>query len=246
MGAGPAFTLFISDLHLTDARPDLTDLLLRFLEQSAPQAEALYVLGDLFEFWLGDDTLDEPLNASVVRALRRLSDGGTRLAFMQGNRDFLAGTGFAAAVGATLLPDPTLVDLYGVPTLLLHGDTLCTDDVAYQAFRRQVRNPMVQQQFLSLPLAARRQQVGQVRAQSEEQKQVKAMEIMDVTSTAVDDAIRAAGFPPRLIHGHTHRPARHEHRVDGHRCERWVLADWNTHGEALRVDASGIARLPIT
>ncbi len=241
-GAAP-HALFISDLHLSASRPGITDLLLRFLQQTAAPAQSLYILGDLFEFWLGDDTLDEPLNRTVIDALSRLAGAGTSVRFMHGNRDFLVGTGFAAATQAEILADPSVLDLYGVRTLLMHGDTMCTDDRAYQAFRAHVRNPEVQRQFLCLPVAARRQQVGQVRAESDEQKQEKSAEIMDVTPAAVDDALRLAEYPPRLIHGHTHRPARHEHVVDGRRCERWVLADWYEGGEYLRVDGVGVSRI---
>lgn len=236
--------LFISDLHLTEARPGITQLFMRFLAEIAPAAQTLFILGDLFEFWIGDDALADPLNAEVIAGLSKVAAGGTTLKFMHGNRDFLAGQGFAAAAQVELLADPTLLDLHGTPTLLMHGDTMCTDDKAYQAFRAHVRNPEVQRQFLALPIPARQHQVGQVRAQSDQQKQDKPPEIMDVTPSAVDAALRAANYPPRLIHGHTHRPARHEHVVDGHRCERWVLADWYEKGEYLCVDASGVTRVP--
>jgi len=243
VSAGSHHALFISDLHLSETRPHISQLFLRFVDEVAPAARTLFILGDLFEFWIGDDTLDEPLNAEVIAGLKRLAKRGTQSRFMHGNRDFLVGPAFAAAADVDLLPDPTLLDLYGTPTLLMHGDTLCTDDKAYQAFRAHVRNPEVQRQFLALPVPARRQQVGQVRAQADQRKQDKPPEIMDVTPAAVDDAVRAAGYAPRLIHGHTHRPARHEHAVDGHRCERWVLADWYERGEYLRVDAAGATRV---
>lgn len=244
-GDGQACSLFISDLHLTEERPEITALFLRFVEETASAAPELYILGDLFDFWVGDDTLDEPLNHEVATALHSLVDSGSRVFFMHGNRDFLAATGFASATGARLLSDPIVIDLYGVRTLLVHGDTLCTDDHEYQRFRAHVHDPAVQRQFLSLPVPARRLQVGQTRARSEEQKQLKAAEIMDVAAAAVDAALRAADYPPRLIHGHTHRPARHELVVDGHLCERWVLADWYHRGEYLRVDAGGVTRHPL-
>jgi UDP-2,3-diacylglucosamine hydrolase len=243
VSAGAPHALFVSDLHLSDTRPGVTRLCLRFLAEVAPRAETLFVLGDLFEFWVGDDTIEEPLNREVTGAMRRVAEGGTALHFMHGNRDFLAGNGFAAAAGAALLADPTTVDLYGTRTLLMHGDTMCTDDQAYQAFRVHVRNPDVQRRFLALPVDGRRAQVGQARSRSEQQKQEKSADIMDVTPSAVDAALRAAGYPPRLIHGHTHRPGRHEHVVDGHECERWVLADWHERGEYLRVDDSGVKRV---
>jgi UDP-2,3-diacylglucosamine hydrolase len=240
-----AFTLFVSDLHLSPAQPVLTDRFVRFCRDSARPASALYVLGDLFDFWVGDDTLEEPLHREVCGALKSVADAGVAVRFMAGNRDFLVGADFAAAAGATLIEDPTIVNLHGTPTLLMHGDSLCTDDHAYMAFRAQVRNPKVQAQFLSLPVAARWQQVGATRDASEREKQVKTMDIMDVAPAAVEDILRASGYP-RLIHGHTHRPARHEHVVDGHRCERWVIADWRADlAEALRVDARGVTRLPL-
>lgn len=240
-----AFTLFVSDLHLAPAQPDLTKRFVRFCSDLAPSASALYVLGDLFDFWVGDDTLEEPMHREVCDALRFVADAGVALYFMAGNRDFLVGSGFASASGATLIEDPTVVDLHGTPTLLMHGDTLCTDDNAYMAFRAQVRNPKVQAQFLSLPVAMRWQQVGATRDASEREKQVKSMDIMDVAPDAVANVFRTHGYP-RLIHGHTHRPAVHEHVVDGHRCERWVIADWRADlCEALSVDARGVTRLPM-
>ena len=239
------FSLLVSDLHLAPERPELTRRFVRFCHEVAPSASALYVLGDLFDFWLGDDTLDEPFNRNVCDALAAVSAAGTPVKFMVGNRDFLAGGESARASGATVIPDPTLLDLHGTRTLLMHGDSLCTDDHAYQAFRAQVRNPRVQQQFLSLSVAMRRQQVGATRDASEREKQAKAMDIMDVSNDAVVDAFRAHGYP-RLIHGHTHRPAVHEQTIDGHRCERWVIADWRDDlAEALRVDAAGVSRVAL-
>lgn len=238
-------SLFISDLHLAEERPAMTSLFLRFLAGTASTAAEIFILGDLFEFWVGDDTLDEPLNRDVADALSRLARAGTRVSFMHGNRDFLAGDRFFAATGSRSLVDPTVISLHGVRTLLMHGDTLCTDDHDYQRFRAYVHDPEVQRQFLALPLAARRQQVGQTRARSEQLKQLKSAEIMDVAEAAVMAALRSAGYPPRLVHGHTHRPARHELVVDGHQCERWVLADWYRQGEYLRIDADGVTRHPL-
>lgn len=238
--------LFISDLHLSGERPEITDRFLRFCATVTPPCATLYILGDLFEFWVGDDTVEEPLNRVVCGALRAVTDSGVNVDFMQGNRDFLAGTGFCAAANARVLPDPSVVDLWGTPTLLLHGDTLCTDDHAYQAFRRQVRNPEVQRQFLSLPVPARQAQVGQTRAASEREKQVKADDIMDVAPGTVEDAFREHGCA-RMIHGHTHRPALHETLVDGLPRERWVLSDWTPRrSDALCVSADGVFRLRIT
>lgn len=238
-------TLLVSDLHLAPTQPVLTDRFLRFCRETAPSASALYVLGDLFDFWVGDDTVHLPLHREVCDALRSVADAGVPVHFMAGNRDFLAGTGFAAASGATLIEDPTVIDLHGTPTLLMHGDSLCTDDHAYMAFRAHVRDSKVQAQFLSLPVAIRWQQVGATRDASEHEKRGKTIDIMDVAPEAVAAALRANHYP-RLIHGHTHRPAVHEHVVDGHRCERWVMADWRSDlAEALRVDAHGVTRLPL-
>jgi len=231
-------TLFISDLHLCAERPHINQQFFDFVERTASQAAALYILGDLFEYWAGDDDLADPLNGRVAEALRSLGAKGTTVSFMHGNRDLLIGREFAQRCGATLIPDPTLLDLDGTRTLLMHGDTLCTDDIDYQKFRAHARNPGYQAQFLAQPLAARREQILGLRAQSERSKQDKSNEIMDVTQSAVVEALRSHGYP-RLIHGHTHRPARHAHTVDGHVCERWVLNDWYQRGGYLRCDASG-------
>jgi UDP-2,3-diacylglucosamine hydrolase len=237
-------TLFISDLHLSPDTPDATAALLRFLRETAPAADALYVLGDLFEYWIGDEGLAQPFAQEVARAFRALVQGGVPVYFMHGNRDFLVGERFAVASDIKLLTDPAVVDLYGTPTLLMHGDTLCIDDVEYQKFRAMVRNAAWQQAFLAKPLDERVRMAREVRGKSEQAKQVKGMAIMDVAPTAVDDAFRAHNYA-RLIHGHTHRPARHEHKVDGHGCERWVLADWYDHGSYLMCDASGCRSQPL-
>ena len=231
-----AHSLFISDLHLCDSRPAISRLFFDFLHNTAIHADALYILGDLFEYWLGDDTLDAPLNQQVCVALRQLADSGVAVYFMHGNRDFLIAAQFADACHASLLPDPTLIDVYGTPTLLMHGDTLCTDDVSYLAFRAQVRDADWQNQFLAQPLAARISLAQQARAQSESAKQGKTTEIMDVNDDAVRAALRQHQYP-RLIHGHTHRPALHNIGIDGHHCQRWVLPDWYENGGYLRCDA---------
>jgi UDP-2,3-diacylglucosamine hydrolase len=237
-------TLFISDLHLGPGTAQANAALLRFLRETAPGADALYVLGDLFESWIGDDALDQPFEGGLARAFRTLSDSGVPVYFMRGNRDFLVGARFARECGMTILEDPALVDLYGTPTLLMHGDTLCTDDVEYQRFRRKVRNPLVQRLFLALPFALRGWVARSLRGKSALAKQGKAMSIMDVAPEEVRAVLRRHGRP-RLIHGHTHRPARHEHIVDGATCERWVLADWYEHGSYLRCDASGCSPQPL-
>lgn len=235
--------IFVSDLHLCPSRPEINRTFFEFLRGPAAHAQSLYILGDLFEYWAGDDD-DDGFNASVLCALRELSTAGTQLFIMHGNRDFLIGGRFAKESGANLLPDTTMIDLHGKPTLLMHGDTLCTEDIGYQEFRRKVRNPAYQQQFLAQPLAARKQIIAGLRAENAEKKQLKSETIMDVTPSAVDAALREHGYP-RLIHGHTHRPALHRHIVDGHACERWVLADWYARGSYLKCDAAGCTPIEI-
>lgn len=233
-------SLFISDLHLCTNSPHTTRLFHHFIRHSAPHAEALYILGDLFEYWAGDDDLASPFHIEITAALHALAGHGTRIYIMHGNRDLLMGKALAGACNAILLADPTLLDLYGTPTLLSHGDALCTDDTAYQDFRLQVRNTTWQQQFLSLPLAQRKAQIEKLREQSKIEKGQKAMSIMDVNLQAVHQLLHAHNYP-RIIHGHTHRPAHHLHRLDGHTCDRWVLGDWDKHANALRCDASGVS-----
>ncbi len=233
-----AFTAFISDLHLTEARPHINEIFFRFLNDVAPSAQALYILGDLFEFWIGDDDLTDPLNARVAAALARLSASGVKVSVMHGNRDFLLMGRFCRAAAAHLIIDPTVVDCHGVRTLLMHGDTLCTDDLRYQAFRQRVRSPIWQKIFLAQPLWLRRYEVRGTRRISEQEKEVKSAISMDVTPQAVEQALREYRCN-RLIHGHTHRPARHVHVVDGETCERWVLSDWYKHGQYLHVDQQG-------
>jgi UDP-2,3-diacylglucosamine hydrolase len=231
-------SLFIADLHLCSTRPGITQLFEDFLADIAPRAEALYILGDLFEYWAGDDDLADPFNARIAHSLRAAVGRGTRIHLMHGNRDFLLGQLFLQDAGASLLPDPSLIDLYGTPTLLMHGDTLCTDDHDYQQFRALVRDAEWQAAFLARPLAERKAQIEELRRRSETEKSLKAADIMDVNPQAVIEELRAHHYP-RLIHGHTHRPARHEHRIDGMLCERWVLPDWYDSGGYLRCDASG-------
>jgi UDP-2,3-diacylglucosamine hydrolase len=174
----------------------------------------------------------------VTAELAAVVASGCRVFFMAGNRDFLIGERFARSAHLDLLPDPTVVAVGGVRTLLLHGDTLCSDDTDYQRFRSKVRDPAWQRQFLNQPIAARRKLALQLRADSESSQQLKGADIMDVTASAVEQAFRESGCS-RMIHGHTHRPARHEYRIDGRLCERWVLADWYESGSYLSCDASG-------
>ena len=232
-------SLFISDLHLCSSRPAITRQFIDFLQVIAGDVEALYILGDLFEYWAGDDDLDDPSHSDIIAALSALTATGTQVFFMHGNRDFLLGEDFSRKTGITLLHDPTLLTLYGKRVLLSHGDTLCTDDVAYQAFRQQVREPTWQTEFLSQSLAARKAQIEALRQRSEEEKSQKTESIMDVNAEAVSELLRQYDYPELLIHGHTHRPARHEVEVDGHHCERWVLGDWYDQGSCLRCDANG-------
>lgn len=230
-------TLFVSDLHLEPSRPATTAQFLAFLERQAQRAEACYILGDLFEAWIGDDDEAE-LGWTVAGALKALADSGVPVFFLHGNRDFLIGERFAAAGGVHLLPESEVIDLYGESVLLLHGDTLCTDDVDYQAFRAQVRDPIWQARLLELPLAQRRALAGQLRESSRHATRQKAAEITDVNLAAVDQALRMHGVQ-RMIHGHTHRPAIHEWTLDGRPVRRAVLGDWYAQGSVLRCDAGG-------
>lgn len=242
-------TLFISDLHLDAERPQVTDLFGRFLRGEARGAEALYILGDLFEAWVGDDDPSET-GAFVAGELRSLRDAGVPVFFVRGNRDFLLGEEFARRAGMRILPDPSVVVLHGEPVLLMHGDTLCTDDVTYQRFRAQVRDPAWQQQFLAQPLAARVAFAQQARAASRAHQQgmdVLTMEaITDVAPATVESTLARFGIRT-LIHGHTHRPAVHELDVDGQPCRRIVLGDWYDQGSVLRISANEmrLSSLPI-
>ncbi|NCS65721.1 MAG: UDP-2,3-diacylglucosamine diphosphatase [Hydrogenophilales bacterium CG03_land_8_20_14_0_80_62_28] len=231
-------SLFISDLHLAPDDPASLKRFLAFLAGPAGQASQLYILGDLFETWVGDDDLPSPLPGAVCQALRRQADAGLAIFIMHGNRDFLLGEGFCQASSARLLPEPALIDLHGAPTLLMHGDSLCSDDLAYQQFRRQVRDPVWQQAVLARPLAERRLMASQMLDQSSIAKGSKTMVTMDVNQETVAETFRKYACP-RLIHGHTHRPARHGHLVDGHERERWILPDWYEAGGYLRCDGDG-------
>lgn len=231
-------TLFISDLHLTPERPIPVALFHRFVEEIAPNAGALYILGDLFEAWVGDDDLEQAFNTNIVLALRSLSDQGVPVHFLAGNRDFLVGADFARAAGLKLIPDMTRIDLFGTPTLLSHGDIFCTDDAAYQAFRAQVRDPAYQAQFLRQPIAERHAMVRALRERSERAKADKKPDIMDVNADAVEQAI-TRWDAQRVIHGHTHRPAKHAWSMEGKLVERWVLPDWYDSGGYLCCDAEG-------
>ena len=232
-------TLFISDLHLDAERPAITELFGRFIDEEARGAQALYILGDLFEAWVGDDDPSET-GDFVATKLRALHDAGVPVSFIRGNRDFLLGADYARRAGMAILPDPAVVVLYGKPVLLMHGDLLCTDDVAYQQFRTQTRDPDWQARFLSQPLAARIAFAAQARAASRaHQSGLRARGTME-TITDVAPATVAATFSrygiDTLIHGHTHRPAVH----DGEGGTRIVLGDWYEQGSVLRVDPGGV------
>ena len=231
-------TLFISDLHLTEERPAANERFIELLEDEARGAEALYILGDFFEYWIGDDDLDEPFNAVMAGMLRRLTAGGIALYYMHGNRDFLVGERFCAATGAELLPDPSVHDIQGVRTLLEHGDTLCTDDADYQSWRRVARSADWQREFLAKPRAERRKLILGLRETSKAVVQAKPADIMDVNDAAVARAMQAHGVT-RLIHGHTHRPGRHQLTLDGRSAERWVLPDWYEGGGYLEIGPAG-------
>jgi len=237
-GEGRGAVLFASDLHLSARHPQGLAELRRLIERT-PAADALYLLGDIFEYWVGDDDLLDPFNQAVAETLR---EAGCPVYLMHGNRDFLLGHAFEVAASATLLHDPTPIELYGTPTLLLHGDTLCTDDVSYQRFRAVVRRAWVQRLFLHLPHGWRQRFAGYTRQRSREAQSRVPMSVLDVTPGAVEALLRATGVT-RLLHGHTHRPARHALGVDGRDCERWVLADWYGVGTALRVTAGGAETL---
>lgn len=232
--------LFVSDLHLTPERPGVTRAFLGFLHNA--EADALYILGDLFEAWVGDDD-DAPLARTVIDALAAAHTRGMALYFLHGNRDFTIWRRFAQETGARLLGDRELVEIQGRRLLLLHGDTLCTDDAAYQQFRRRVRHPITRFVLRHLPLALRRRIARDWRAASQRRNRNKPEYIMDVNTDAVLAEFRASGAEV-MIHGHTHRPGRHSHQVEGRSAERVVLGDWTeTTGWCARIDSSGTLEL---
>jgi UDP-2,3-diacylglucosamine hydrolase len=233
-------TLFISDLHLSGARAETIALFLRFLRERAASSEALYILGDLFEAWLGDD-LVPPEYGEVLAALRVLTDNGVPVRIMRGNRDFLLGEAFARKTGCELLPEPATIELYGRRALLLHGDTLCTDDVLYQQMRTKLRHPAFMAAFLEKPAQERIAFARELRAKSTEETSRKEEYIMDVNSAAVVAAFHD-NHADLIIHGHTHRPLRHLPSVEEGMGERIVLGDWGSVGSILVVEREG-ARL---
>jgi UDP-2,3-diacylglucosamine hydrolase len=232
--------LFISDLHLQAAHPRTLDAFLGFLDAHAARAERLYLLGDIFEYWAGDDDLADPVNRRVTDALRALADGGTGIYWLAGNRDFLAGDAFARAAGLTLLAEPHVIDIAGTVIALVHGDAQCTGDEKYMAFRAQVRDPAWQARFLAMPLPQRKAIIAGLREGSKAAHGEKSYELMDVAKDAVA-ALHAASGADIVIHGHTHRPALH---VDADGRRRFVLPDWELDEEPVRggwiaVDAAG-------
>jgi UDP-2,3-diacylglucosamine hydrolase len=231
-------TLFISDLHLCASRPAITAAFIEFLQNTASKVKALYILGDLFEYWAGDDDINDAFHQQVISGFKKLSDAGVKVFLMHGNRDFLIAEDFCQVAGITLLNDPVMIDLHGKKALLSHGDDLCVDDVAYQQFRIQVRDKKWQHEFLSQPLQVRKKQIEAIRARSEQEKTQKSLEIMDVNAEAVNALLRKYQ-PDLLIHGHTHRPDRHSIELDGRSITRWVLGDWYEQGSYLACDRHG-------
>lgn len=232
-------TLFIADLHLDASRPQITQLFEDYLaSDEARQADTLYILGDLVEAWIGDDD-DAELPQRIAHATKELRDAGVPVYFIVGNRDFLLGEDFARRAGFALLDDGTVHTLYGRPTLLMHGDVLCTDDVAYQAVRKQVRTPEWKAQILAMPLDARRAFAAKAREDSRAHTGSTMETIMDVNAGAVTEAMDKASVT-RLIHGHTHQPAVHRLKLGGQLAERIVLGDWYEHGSVLKVTPDGV------
>jgi UDP-2,3-diacylglucosamine hydrolase len=230
-------TLFISDLHIDSSHPAIIRQFLRFLESEAKNSAALYILGDLFESWIGDDAPDAAQSAAIV-GLRALTSSGVPCFVMHGNRDFLLSTQFCRLSGAQILTDPLIVTLYGESVLVMHGDALCTDDLAYQRLRATVRNADWQRQFLALSIEARRSLAGAARAGSRAHTAAMENTITDVNPESVARALRGAGTST-LLHGHTHRPAIHAFEVDGKPRTRIVLGDWYDQGSVLRWDHRG-------
>jgi len=228
-------TLFIADLHLCQEEPAITAGFLHFLQREAPHCDALYILGDLFEAWIGDDD-PNPLHQQVASALRALP---VPVYFIHGNRDFLVGRRFARASGMTLLPEEQVLTLYGHRLLIMHGDTLCTDDAGYLRFRAKVHNPWIQRLFLALPLWVRKRIAARMRADSKQANQHKSQSIMDVNQDAVVATMQRHQVP-LLIHGHTHRPAIHTLTLQSDTAQRAVLGAWHSRGSMIQLDAAGI------
>ena len=235
-------TLFIADLHLQTEEPAITAGFLRFLHGEARQADALYILGDLFEAWIGDDD-PNPLHRQIAAALKALAESGVPCYFLHGNRDFLVGQRFARESAMTLLPEEKLLDLYGRKVLIMHGDTLCTDDPGYLAFRAKVHTPWIQKLFLALPLFIRRRIAQKMRDDSKAANSSKSMEIMDVNAQAVVEVMEKHHVQ-WLIHGHTHRPDIHTLDANGETAHRVVLGAWHTQGSMVKVSVDDVELIP--
>lgn len=225
--------LFISDVHLRQSGPQTAQAFFAFLQQHAKRSQQLYLLGDLFEYWAGDDDIESPFHRKVIDAIRELSDASVEVFWIGGNRDFLVGEGFAHATGAIRLPDPHVAVIAGRRIALTHGDAQCIDDQAYGDFRIKVRDPEWQKQFLAMPLAKRKSIIEGLRNESREEQRAKAESIMDVSPKAVAELFEKTGASV-IIHGHTHRPARHEHVIHARTCHRYVLSDWDCDGDPIR------------
>nr|WP_279290989.1 UDP-2,3-diacylglucosamine diphosphatase [Pseudomonas sp. S25] len=229
--------MLISDLHLQEERPDITRAFLDLIAGRARDAKALYILGDFFEVWIGDDAMS-PFQRSICQALRELSDSGTQIFLMHGNRDFMIGRAFCKAAGCTLLPDPSVVQLNGEPVLLMHGDSLCTRDEGYIRMRRYLRNPLTLFVLRNLPKSTRHKLARKLRNESRSQTRMKANDIVDVTPEEVPKIMEHFGVRT-LIHGHTHRPAIHKLQIGDQAARRIVLGDWDKQGWAVQVDEQG-------
>lgn len=238
--------LFVSDLHLHATLPHTTAAFFGFLDKYARHAKQLFLLGDVFEYWAGDDDMDEPYNQSICNAIKRLGDSGLEVFWIAGNRDFLAGQDFARRTGVHILPDPFVATIASQRIVLTHGDAMCTDDLSYMAFRAQVREAGWQQAFLSKPLVERKKIIEGMRHGSKQAQQGKSADIMDVNAEAVASVFAASGTAI-MIHGHTHRPARHRHSLAGGSATRYVLPDWELDNEPKRggwlaIDADGVVK----
>lgn len=238
--------LFVSDLHLQESLPRTTQAFFTFLRDYATKAQQLYLLGDVFEYWSGDDAIVKPYNRRVVDAIRQVSDAGVSVFWTAGNRDFLVGENFARATGAVLLPDPFVANIAAQQIVLTHGDAQCTDDVPYMAFRAMVRDPDWQRAFLLQPLTQREKIIEGMRNESRQAQRGKSYDILDVNAAATASLFHATGTSV-MIHGHTHRPARHEYRDNGAKCVRYVLPDWDCDADPKRggwiaIGADGVIR----
>lgn len=234
-------TLFLSDLHLNPDHPNVANIFFALLKREAKQADAIYILGDLFETWIGDDD-DSEFNQNITQALKTVTQHGIPIYIMHGNRDLLIGKRFLEASGCRLLKDPTCIDLYGVPTLLMHGDTLCTDDVAYLKFRKKIHHPFVRKIFLMLPLSLRKKIADELRQQSQKHTQQKTFNIMDANVVEIRRVMQQHHVE-LLIHGHTHRPSIEYFSLENKLVSRIVLSDWHDNGNILICSANGERRL---